>query len=142
MTISTSGINTAGMTKIKYQDSTRPDKLAEVESIRAVGSATEAAAKREAHATGKEDEQEYNPVISKEREERQIKNAVDHANSSIKKINKTACEFTYHEDTKRVSIKVVDSATREVIREIPSEETLELIAKLWDLSGMLVDEKR
>ena len=32
--------------------------------------------------------------------------------------------------------------TEEVIREIPSEEALELIQKMWEMAGILVDEKR
>ena len=51
-------------------------------------------------------------------------------------------EFSYHEETKRVSIKVIDQDTKEVVKEIPPEETLEMIAKMWELAGILVDEKR
>ena len=58
------------------------------------------------------------------------------------KQTKTKCEFSYHEETKRVSIKVIDEDTKEVIKEIPPEETLEMIAKMWELAGILVDEKR
>ena len=69
----------------------------------------------------------------------QIKSAVSHANSKIKR---TGCEFSYHEGTKRVSIKIVDKETKEVIKEIPPEETLEMVEKMWELAGILVDEKR
>jgi len=69
----------------------------------------------------------------------QIKSAVNHANS---KLRKTGCQFSYHEETKRVSITVVDKETNEVIREIPPEETLEMVEKMWELAGILVDEKR
>ena len=54
----------------------------------------------------------------------------------------TKCEFSYHEETKRVSIKVIDAETEEVIREIPPEETLEMLSKMWELAGLMVDEKR
>lgn len=70
---------------------------------------------------------------------KQIESAVSHANS---KLRKTGCQFSYHEETKRVSIKVVDKETNEVIREIPPEETLEMVEKMWELAGILVDEKR
>ena len=55
---------------------------------------------------------------------------------------RTKCEFSYHEATKRVSIKVMDKETNEVIREIPPEETLEMVEKMWELAGILVDERR
>lgn len=82
-------------------------------------------------------EQTENP----ENASRRIKNAVDHANKTMRHA-KTKCEFSYHEETKRVSIKVIDEETEEVIREIPPEETLEMISRMWELAGLMVDEKR
>lgn len=142
MAINTTNISIAGSTA-DYQNSVKPIKMVEPELVKVSGVAPEqTVVRKEAPASQYEGEQEGGQQSNPEREERQIKNAVEHANSSVKKMQRTACEFTYHEETKRVSIKVMDSDTKEVIREIPSEETLELIAKLWDLSGMLVDEKR
>lgn len=142
MAINTSNISIASSTA-EYQNSVKPVKTAEPGVTKMnVATPEQPVARKEAPASQYEGEQENGQQSNSEREERQIKNAVEHANSSVKKMQRTACEFTYHEETKRVSIKVMDSDTKEVIREIPSEETLELIAKLWDLSGMLVDEKR
>lgn len=70
-----------------------------------------------------------------------IESAVKRANNSMR-MAKTSCQFQYHEETNRVSIKVIDKDTKEVIREIPSEEALELIQKMWEMAGILVDEKR
>ena len=50
--------------------------------------------------------------------------------------------FGIHEGTNRVMIKMVDKETRKVIKEFPAEETLDLIAKAWELAGLMVDEKR
>ena len=65
---------------------------------------------------------------------------------TIKKTNdvmtSTRCEFSYHEETRRVSIKVVNKETDEVIREIPPEESLEMLEKMWEMAGILVDERR
>jgi flagellar protein FlaG len=36
----------------------------------------------------------------------------------------------------------MDRETEEVIREIPPEKTLEMIQKMWELAGFLIDEKR
>lgn len=73
--------------------------------------------------------------------EQQIKSAISQANGKLK-AHRTRCEFSYHEETKRVSIKVVDNETQEVIREIPPEETLDMVQRMWELAGMIVDEKR
>lgn len=65
----------------------------------------------------------------------------------IKEINKlinrnTVAEFGYNEPTNRVTITIKDKETDEVIKEIPSEKALKMIAKAWELAGLLVDEKR
>ena len=50
-------------------------------------------------------------------------------------------KFGIHEATNRVMIKLVDKDTQEVIKEIPPEKTLDLIAKSLELAGVLVDQK-
>lgn len=72
--------------------------------------------------------------------DRQIKQTVSDINRKLN--NNTFAEFGYHEATHRVTIKIVDKDTKETIREIPPEKTLDLIAKAWELAGILVDEKR
>ncbi|MBO5426006.1 MAG: flagellar protein FlaG [Lachnospiraceae bacterium] len=72
-----------------------------------------------------------------------VKSAVDDINKQIKSnLRKTHCSFKYHEDTNRISITVTDSDTDEVIREIPPEKALDMLAKAWELAGLMVDEKR
>ena len=68
-----------------------------------------------------------------------IDDAVKTAN---RKMEHTRCEFSYHKQTNRVSIKVIDEDTDEVIREIPPEKSLDMLQKLWEMAGILVDEKR
>lgn len=65
----------------------------------------------------------------------------------VKEINKiinrnTVAEFGYNEPTKRITIKIKDRETNQVIKEIPSEKALEMLAKAWELAGIMVDEKR
>lgn len=50
-------------------------------------------------------------------------------------------EFKLHEGTNRMIVKLVNKDTKEVIKEIPSEKILDLIANIWDLVGILVDER-
>lgn len=54
------------------------------------------------------------------------------------------CNFEYsiHEKTKEIMVKVIDRDTKEVIREIPPEKILDLVAKMWEMAGILVDERR
>lgn len=69
----------------------------------------------------------------------QIKKAVEQMN---KNMSHSEAVFGIHEATNRVTIKIVDKETKEVIKELPPEKTLDMIAKAWELAGLLVDEKR
>jgi flagellar protein FlaG len=51
-------------------------------------------------------------------------------------------EFSIHEKTKEIMVKVINSDTKEVIREIPQEKILDMVAKMWEMAGILVDERR
>lgn len=69
-----------------------------------------------------------------------VKGAVDGVNESLKS-SRTSVRFKYHENLNRVSIKIVDDTTDEVIREIPPEETLEMVEKMLAQAGLIVDER-
>lgn len=58
-----------------------------------------------------------------------------------KKIPNSEPRFGIHEATNRITIKIVDRDTKEVIKEFPPEETLDLIAKNLELAGVLMDKK-
>lgn len=72
-------------------------------------------------------------------ESENLKKAVEQINQ---KMSDSEAVFGIHEKTNRITIKIVDKKTKEVIREFPPEETLDMIAKAWELAGILVDEKR
>lgn len=68
-----------------------------------------------------------------------IKKAVDEINKQ--NVNKTV-QFGIHEQTGRMTIKILNKETKEVVKEFPAEKTLDLIAKAWEMAGIMVDEKR
>lgn len=67
--------------------------------------------------------------------------AIEKANRAISGANRRF-EFSIHEKTKEIMVKVIDSDTNEVIREIPPEKILDMVAKMWEMSGIMVDERR
>ncbi len=71
----------------------------------------------------------------------QLKKAIAEMNRKINNSNEEAV-FGVHEDTNRIMIKIMDKETKEVIKEFPPEKTLDMIAKIWEMAGLLVDEKR
>lgn len=68
-----------------------------------------------------------------------IRKAVEQLN---KNLGNSEAVFGIHEATNRVTIKIVDKETKEIIRELPPEKTLDMIAKVWEMAGILVDERR
>jgi len=50
-------------------------------------------------------------------------------------------EFSIHEKTKQIMVKIIDVKNDEVIREIPPEKILDLVAAIWEVSGIIVDER-
>lgn len=73
--------------------------------------------------------------------DQQIIKAIERANKELQG-RTTSFEFSIHEKTKQIMVKVLDKDTGEVIREIPPEKTLDMVAKLWEMAGIMVDEKR
>lgn len=68
-----------------------------------------------------------------------IKKAMEQLNKNMKH---SEAIFGIHEETNRLTIKIVDRDSKELIKEFPPEKTLDMIAKVWELAGILVDEKR
>ena len=67
-----------------------------------------------------------------------VRKAVEALN---KKMSNSEAVFGIHEDTNRVTIKIVDKSTKEVIKELPPEKTLDMIARVWEMAGILIDER-
>lgn len=75
-----------------------------------------------------------------EKKEENVREAVD-------KLNKTAVifdrslRFQVHDKTHRTMVSVVDITNDKVIRQIPTEEVLDLVAKMDDYLGLIFDKK-
>lgn len=67
-----------------------------------------------------------------------IKKAIEKMNAQLPE---SEVKFGIHEKTDRVTLKLVDKNTKEVIKEFPAEKTLDMIAKCMEIAGVLVDEK-
>lgn len=79
-------------------------------------------------------------VKKPEMETEEIKKFIEQLNKHAN--SKSSAVFGYHEATHRITIKIIDKETDEVIKEIPPEKMLDMIAKTWELAGLLVDERR
>ena len=119
------GVNSVQATPVQ---ATQP-KVTEVEMATSVKSVAESV---------KVNTEDLGSGNNREISNEQIKKTVADMN---KKLQNISCQYGIHEGTGRVTIKMVDKETKDVIKEFPAEETLELIAKAWELAGIMVDKR-
>jgi flagellar protein FlaG len=66
---------------------------------------------------------------------------------AVAEINKTlqskaqSLEFSIDDDSKRTIVKVIDQSTKEVLRQIPTPEALQIAKSLANSKGLLVDHE-
>lgn len=87
---------------------------------------------------------EFKEFPEKEDEEytkEEVERAVTSTNRLLNDEHKTQYKFEVHEGTGRVMVNLVDTKTKEVIKEIPPEKILDLVANIWERLGILVDER-
>lgn len=63
-----------------------------------------------------------------------VKKAVVEGNSLLQVVNRNL-QFTVDETTKELVVKVVDSESGELVRQIPSEEMLAFLQRMQELEG-------
>jgi flagellar protein FlaG len=73
----------------------------------------------------------------------QLKKAADNINQAMQQSNQNLeFEFTMDTDTKKAIVRVVDTKTGELIRQIPSEETLAIARSIDQFRhGLLLSQK-
>ncbi|QSF44734.1 flagellar protein FlaG [Paenibacillus tianjinensis] len=53
----------------------------------------------------------------------------------------TRLQVSVHKETKAIMVKVLNKETGELIREIPPEKTLDIVANMMEIAGIIVDER-
>ncbi|MCU0848803.1 MAG: flagellar protein FlaG [Spirochaetes bacterium] len=71
----------------------------------------------------------------------EVYEAVDKLNQAVKGLNERL-SFDYHEKINRVVVRVINSETNEVLKEIPPREVVRLLERLREYLGVFVDEQR
>ena len=69
-----------------------------------------------------------------------LEKSVEQANKSLQKHNRYI-ERNVHEVTKAIMYKLKDTETDEVIAEFPPQKVQDMVAKMWELAGLFVDER-
>ena len=76
------------------------------------------------------------------------KGMLQEVEEAVRKLNDTAeamnldLRFQLHEDSDRWMVRVVDMNDDEIVREIPPEKVLNVVAQIQSVLGVLLDERR
>jgi flagellar protein FlaG len=70
----------------------------------------------------------------------QVVAAVKHINQAMPASSQTL-EFSIDDDSKQTIVKIVDQSTKEVVRQIPSVEAVEIAKSLDKMLGRLISQK-
>ena len=85
---------------------------------------------------GLEREEPHEEQLSME----EFESVVEGISSALEIVNR-GLEFTVHSETERVMVKVIDRDTQEVIKEIPPEKVLDMVARIQEMIGLMIDER-
>ena len=99
--------------------------------------ATTRVVKNASETDGQEDQNE-SLMEQQAQSQENIKKMVEEFN---KKMGNSEAIFGIHEGTNRIMIKIVDKESKEVLKEFPPEKTLDMITMVWEMAGILIDEK-
>jgi len=86
------------------------------------------------------DRLEQQGTISASLGEQQLIHRIEQAVKSLEG-PQTTLDISIHEKTHEIMVKVLNKDTGEIIREVPKEKTLDLVAQMMELAGILVDKR-
>lgn len=107
----------------------------------AVGTAKETAPVREISKGTSANEKRGDVGIDNVINDEMLNRAVEEANKNLNQYNKVI-ERSVHEKTHTIMYVLRDTLTQEVIKEFPPRKIQDMIAKMWEIAGILVDERR
>lgn len=73
-------------------------------------------------------------------EDKKIIDAIEKANKQLE-IKGTSLRFSIHKVTKQIMVKIVSNDTEEVVKEIPPEKILDMVADMMVRAGIIVDKR-
>jgi len=94
----------------------------------------------EARAAGRGQETRPSNVSEAVKLEQTVRESVEKLNEFIRPYV-TSLQFSVDKELGRVVVKIMDSETKEVIKQIPSEDVLALTKALSKVAGLLVEQK-
>ncbi|MGB9804404.1 flagellar protein FlaG [Desulfofundulus sp.] len=68
----------------------------------------------------------------------EVHDAVNRINETME-LYRTELRFVFHEESGEIMVKVINAETQEVIREIPPEWVLKIVASVKKMLGLILD---
>ncbi|SHI42944.1 flagellar protein FlaG [Clostridium cavendishii DSM 21758] len=87
------------------------------------------------------------PKVDKKDALEEEKYSIEKIKKAIKELDKflveekTHAEYSVHEKLGDIMIKIINDDTNEVVMEVPSKKILDLVAKLCEDAGIILDKK-
>ena len=79
------------------------------------------------------------PSAREEIPREEVERATDKLNRLMGIINKRY-EFSIHESSQRLTVRIIDQQTGEVLDEVPSKKVLEMLDSFSEMAGLLFDK--
>ncbi|RAR42449.1 flagellar protein FlaG [Paenibacillus sp. MDMC362] len=73
--------------------------------------------------------------------EKRLNDLIEHGNKVLRRLD-TRLKWSVHEESRQLVVKVLNTETNEVLREIPPEKYLDLVQNLIDQVGLFLDERK
>ncbi|MCM3313518.1 flagellar protein FlaG [Bacillus sp. FSL K6-6483] len=64
---------------------------------------------------------------------------INETSQQLNKVAKRSLNFHIHEELDRIYVQVIDEETNEVVREVPPEKILDLVAAMLKSVGLIID---
>ncbi|WP_158211709.1 flagellar protein FlaG [Alkalihalobacterium alkalinitrilicum] len=96
------------------------------------------------NSQGKTASEKIKEGVEKTKDHHFTKEEIDEQIENMNKfleLNSTSLKFQVHEKLDRISVQIVNKDTDEVIREVPPQELLDMVATMLEHVGLIIDQK-
>lgn len=73
--------------------------------------------------------------------EQRLNDLIEHGNKILQRLD-TRLQWSVHKQSQKLIVKVLNTETNEIIREIPPEKYLDLVQNLCEQVGLFLDERK
>jgi len=124
---------------MKIDNLSQVDKTASVRNVETSENQSVKQSKKQ-DAIKKQNKMDVDKDIQQIMTDEMMEKSVTQANKALKQHHRRI-DRSVHDVTKTVMYTMVDTETDEIIREFPPKKIQDMIAKMWEIAGLFVDEE-